>query len=64
MAAMVGGILYGVVSGEMAFIYDNVYILQQGGRWRILTRQMREVLRPYQNLSLISPGWIILGTSH
>ena len=48
---------------EMAFSYDNVYILQQGeGEVYILTGQMRAVLRPYQNLGLVSPGWII--TSH
>jgi len=27
----------------------------------ILTRQMHTVLRPYQNLNLVLPGWIILG---
>ena len=51
------GTLYRVVSVEMAFSYDNVYILQQGeGEVYILTRQMRAVLRPYQNLGLVSPG--------
>ena len=30
------GTLYRVVSVEMAFSYDNVYILQQGGKVRYL----------------------------
>jgi len=38
-------------------------ILQQGRKVRytyLLIRQMRAVLHPYQNLGLVSPGWIIL----
>ena len=31
------GTLYRVVLEEMAFSYDNIYILQQGGRWGIYT---------------------------
>ena len=31
-ATIVGGLLYRVVLREMAFSYDSIYILQQGGR--------------------------------
>ena len=31
----------------------------KNGGYSVLTRQMRTVLRPYQNLGLVSPGWII-----
>ena len=52
--------VYRVVLGGVAFSYDNVYIIQQGGKCiAILTRQMRTVLRPYQNLGLVLLRWII-----
>ena len=50
---------------EMAVRYVNVYILQQGAKMRhayLITRQMRVVLRRYQNLSLI--GLFSITTSH
>ena len=53
------GTLYRVVLGEMAFSCDNVYILQQGGKIYILTRQMCAVLHPYQNLGLVELFHII-----
>ena len=52
-----------VVLGEMAFSYDNVYIIiTEMGKVKctyLLTRQTRTVLRPYQNLGLVSLSWII-----
>ena len=44
----------------MAFSYDNVYILQQGGRWGILTHKTNACsFASIPNLGLVSPGWII-----
>ena len=36
-----------------------IYYSKGEGEEYILTRQMRAVLRPHQNLGLVSPGWII-----
>jgi len=58
------GILYRVVSGEMVFSYDNVYILQQGGRLGIHTYKTHA--RSFASISKFRSGfaWLDYFGSH
>ena len=56
------GALYRVVLGEVAFHFAMITLMhsnKEPDEAYILTRQMRTVLYPYQNLGLFSPGGVI-----
>ena len=42
-----------VLVGRDGFRSDNIHILQQGGIYTSLTKQIHVVLYPYQNLGLV-----------
>jgi len=58
------GTLYRVISGEMTFSYDNVYVLQQGEGKVYIYTYLQDKCAQFsvhitENLGLVSPGWII-----
>jgi len=61
MAAIVGDFVEWYQERWHLDMITFIYCSKEEGEVYILTRQMHIVLRPYKNLGLVSPGWIISG---